>query len=282
MTVFDAHTHAFAPEQVAARTAVCERDATFAELYRDSKAALATPADLLGAMDAAGVDRALLAGFAFAHACDLELQNRTLNDAARASGGRLTALASVNPRLGGWKEAAVAALEAGARGFGELRPHNQGWDPLGPDAHALCDLAEAYGGVLLWHVTEPLGHVYPGKEGGVSPLELYRLAAAHPRLPMIAAHLGGGLAIHLQMPEIRSAVPNLYFDTAAYSLLYDDSSVARLVGLAGAGRVLFGSDYPLLSPRRQVQRIRALLGDEVAQAVCGDNAVTLFSDADDR
>ncbi|MCC6380903.1 MAG: amidohydrolase family protein [Dehalococcoidia bacterium] len=282
MTVVDAHTHAFAPEQLATRSAICARDPAFAEIYGDPKAALATPAHLLTVMAAEDVDRAVVVGFAFAHADDLALQNAALCAAAEENAGRLLPLVSVNPQLPEWKETAVALLERGARGFGELRPHNQGWDPLGPHGHALCDVAEAHGAILLWHVSEPLGHAYPGKAGGIEPIELYALAASHPRVPMIAAHMGGGLAIHLQMPEIRAALPGLYFDTAAFSLLYDDSSVARLVGLAGVGRVLFGSDYPLLSPRRQVQRIRALLGDEVAQAVCGDNAVTLFSDADDR
>ncbi len=166
----------------------------------------------------------------------------------------------------------------GARGVGELRPHNQGWDPLGPQAHELCELAAARNAVLLWHVSEPVGHAYPGKEGGITPAELATLAMAHPASPMIAAHLGGGLPFYLQMPELRTALSMIWFDTAAAALLYDENSVARLVDLAGPARVLFGSDYPLLSPRRQLQRITALLPGDIAQAVCGGNADTLFSD----
>jgi hypothetical protein len=40
--------------------------------------------------------------------------------------------------------------------------------------------------------------------------------------------------------------PNLYFDTAASPLLYDCGVFRRAVGLVGAGRILYGSDYPLL------------------------------------
>ena len=46
----------------------------------------------------------------------------------------------------------------------------------------------------------------------------------------------------------------------------------------GAERVLFGSDYPLLSPRRQIQRLAAQLPGPVLEAVCGGNARRLFSD----
>ena len=80
------------------------------------------------------------------------------------------------------------------------------------------------------------------------------------------------------MPEIRSALASVWFDTAAASLLYDDGSIARLVDLVGVERVLFGSDYPLLSPGRQLKRIRALLASHLAEAVCGENAANLFSE----
>jgi len=274
----DAHTHVFASEQVSARDEVARRDPTFAEMYASPKARLATAPDLLAALDDAGIDHAVAAGFAFAHASDIEAQNAYLLGSATAAGGRIIPFATLNPVLEGWQRAAEAALAGGARGFGELRPHSQGWDPLGPAADALCELAAAARTVLLWHVSEPVGHAYPGKRGGISPSELCELATRHPATRMIAAHFGGGLPFYLQMPEIREALQNVYFDTAAASLLYDDGSVARLVDLAGPRRVLFGSDYPLLSPRRQLQRISALLPGDAAQAVCGGNVNTLFAD----
>ena len=130
-------------------------------------------------------------------------------------------------------------------------------------------------------MSEAPGHPYPGKGGGISATELCQLATAFPHVRMIAAHQGAGLSFFLQMPEVRAALRNVYFDTAATSLLYDEQSVTRLVALAGADRVLFGSDFPLLSPRRQLQRITALLPGDVATAVCGGNAGTLFSDLRD-
>jgi hypothetical protein len=278
VAVIDSHTHIFAPEQVPQRAELAARDAIFAEIYGDPKAKMATAPELLAALDEGRIERAVTAGFAFAAEDDLTTQNEHLLKAARTSAGRLIALATVNPALPGWERGARAALDRGARGFGELRPGNQGWDPLGPDGRRLCGLAREAGVVLLWHVSEPVGHEYPGKRGGIAPAELIEAATAFPGLEMIAAHLGGGASFYLQMPEVRAAIESLYFDTAAVSLLYDDESVARLVALAGANRVLFGSDYPLLSPRRQLQRITALLPGDSAQAVCGGNADILFSD----
>lgn len=272
---FDAHTHAFAPGTAARRSEIGKRDRTFAELYADPAARLSDAAALLAALARAGIDGAAVAGFAFAHERDLAEQNEHILGAA-AQSSRLVPFATVNPALPGWRVAATKALAAGARGFGELRPHNQGWDPLGPEGMALGEMARDAGAVLLWHVSEPVGHAYPGKTGGISPAELAHFAAALPGLTMIAAHLGGGLSFYLHMPEIRTAIKNVYFDTAASGLLYDGASVAQLVAATGPERVLFGSDFPLLSPRRQLQRLQALLPAELAKAVCGGSAETLF------
>ncbi len=277
MTLIDAHTHIFAPGQGENREWLAARDATFAEMYGTADTKMADAAGLVRAMDGAGIDRAVAAGFAFATEADVREQGEYIV-AAAAEEPRLIPLAPVNPALANWEVWAGEALGRGASGFGELRPHNQGWDPLGTACDRLCALATEAGAVLLWHVSEPVGHAYPGKAGGITPVELCLLAAKHPGTKMLAAHLGGGLSFYLQMPEVRATLQNVWFDTAASGLLYDDESVSRLVDLAGPGRVLFGSDYPLQSPRRQLQRLQALLPGKVAFAVCGGNADTLFSD----
>ncbi len=277
MPLIDAHTHLFAPGQREQPAAISARDTTFAEMYADPAAKMATADDLSTAMQTAGLDRAVIAGFAFANAQDIAAQNDYLLSAASAD-RRLIPLATINPALRAWEGEARRVLADGARGFGELRPHNQGWHPLGPEARRLYALASEANAVLLWHVSEPVGHAYPGKLGGISVPELVAVATDFPALRMIAAHLGAGLSFFLHMPEVREALHNVWFDTAAVSLLYDDASVARLVDQAGPRRVLFGSDYPLLSPRRQMQRISAMLPGDVAQAVCGGNAELMFSD----
>ncbi|WP_322796040.1 amidohydrolase family protein [Tepidiforma sp.] len=272
----DAHTHLFAPAQIAARVALSERDPTFAELYADPRAKLADAPALRTALDRAGIGRAVAAGFAFASPRDLAEQAEYLLAVAAESNGAIAALPCLNLADPGWERDARRWLARGARGFGELRPGNQGWDPLGPEAIRLAHLAAESGAVLLWHVSEPLGHAYPGKRGGIGPIELAELAARAPSARMVAAHLGGGLSFYLQMPEVRRAIENIYFDTAAAFLLYDEWSVARLVDLAGPGRVLFGSDFPLLAPRRQLERILAGLPPATAPGVCGGNAATLY------
>lgn len=272
----DAHTHLFPPEQARRRADLAATDPTFAEMYADPRAKLADAPALRAAIERAGIERAVAAGFAFREARHLAEQAEYLLAAASEAPDTIAPLPCLNLALPGWEAEARRWLSRGARGFGELRPHNQGWDPLGPEAQRLAHLAAESGTVLLWHVSEPLGHAYPGKRGGISPIELGQLAALVPEARMVAAHLGGGLSFYLQMPEVRQAIGNIYFDTAAVSLLYDEGSIARLVALACPARVLFGSDFPLLAPRRQLERVIAELPPDAVVAVCGGNAASLY------
>jgi predicted TIM-barrel fold metal-dependent hydrolase len=57
------------------------------------------------------------------------------------------------------------------------------------------------------------------------------------------------------MPEVRDAMTNVFFDTAASPFLYRPDVYAEVIGLVGADHVLFGSDYPLLRPRRLLKEI---------------------------
>lgn len=276
MPAFDAHTHIFAPAQVAARDRLAGDDPAFAAIYADPAAKMATGPDLRREIESSPLAGAVAAGFAFVRQRSIDEQAEHILAAAAEAPGLIIPLVSINPGLPRWEAAAVRMLRSGARGFGELRPHDQGWDPLGPAARRLCHLAADAGVPLLWHVSEPVGHAYPGKRGGISPSELITLALDFPTLPMIAAHLGGGASFYLQMPELKSMLTALYFDTAAAFLLYDNRSITRLVDLAGPRRVLFASDYPLLSPRRQLERVQALLSGGIVEAVCGGNAQFLF------
>ena len=270
--IIDAHTHLFPPAQKRARDAIAGRDAGFAEIYGDPKAAIAGAPALLAALREDGIEAAVALGFAFAREREIVEQNEYLIAVAAETPRAIVPFASVNPALPGWEREARRALEQGARGFGELCPGAQGWDPLGPQGRRLADLAGEAGAALIWHSSEPVGHRYPGKEGGLSPAEVIEVATAAPEVTMVAAHLGAGASVYLSMPEVREATPNLLFDTAAASLLYDSGAIERLVETAGPERVLFGSDFPLRRPGPELERTLSGLDAPSGEAVAGDNA----------
>jgi predicted TIM-barrel fold metal-dependent hydrolase len=122
-----------------------------------------------------------------------------------------------------------------------------------------------------------VGHAYAGKEG-LSVGRFYRFIVAHPDLCVIGAHWAGGLPFYASMPEVVGRFEGpLYVDTAASSLLYGDGIYDRAASLIDAGRILFGSDFPLLGQARSRRRIEGSGLDEASKAqILGENAVKLL------
>ena len=276
--IVDAHTHVFPPEIAANRDRLLELEPTFAELYSNPRARLATADQLLEAMAERSVDKAVIAGFAWRDASICREHNDYLLRAAEASKGQL--LPFCNLPLGDTEAARLevtAAARGGARGIGELRPESQGSSLSDPETAALLAWAyEAFDLPLLFHASEPVGHVYPGKAGQAVP-ELYDFVRRHEEIRVIAAHWGGGLPLYALMPEVKIALTNVWVDTAATTLLYDPSVFRVVADLIGPERILFGSDYPLLSPKTQIDAIeRAPLTADERRGVLGDNAALLL------
>ena len=106
---------------------------------------------------------------------------------------------------------------------------------------------------------------------------LYPFIARFPDLTIVCAHWGGGLPFYVLMPEVKLAMKNVLFDTAASPLLYSSQIYSQVVQLVGADKILFGSDYPLLTPRRLLKEISSLdLPEEAKKLILSGNARRLL------
>lgn len=274
--IVDSHTHIFPPEIASERERYLARDAWFGRLYANPKARLASAEELLSAMDAAGVDVAVTFGFGWSDPGLCRLANDYVAQAVRSHPGRLVGFAVLNPAAPGVEAELARAASAGLAGVGELMPDGQGYT-LGDLAllAPVMDGAHALGWPVLTHATEPVGHDYPGK-GRASLAAAVALATRFPETTLVLAHWGGGLPFYELMPELRRALVHVYYDTAASLLLYDDAIFALAARLA-PGKVLFGTDYPLIEPGRFLARLRAAgLGSEALEGVLGKSAASVL------
>jgi predicted TIM-barrel fold metal-dependent hydrolase len=276
--IIDFHTHVFPPEVSKNRKKYIERDPCFAILYSDPKAKTATAEELIADMDKAGVDVSVILNIGWTtHELCVET-NDYIIDAVSRYPQRLVGFGAVQPNS---PKAAIAEIErcarAGLKGLGEMRPDIQLFD-LG-DEMVMDPLAEAlreHKLVILLHASEPLGHDYPGK-GILLPDILYPFIAGHPELTIVCAHWGGGLPFYALMPEVKKALANVYFDSAASPYLYTPEVYRQVIQMVGAGKVLFGSDYPLLKPRRLLDEIETLdLAPETKELLLAGNARRLL------
>jgi predicted TIM-barrel fold metal-dependent hydrolase len=277
--IIDFHTHIFPPIVREGREEYVRRDATFAEMYGSPRAKIATAEELLRSMDETGVEVSVALGFAWRDHQDCVRHNDYLLEVAGKSDGRIVPFCTVNLLAG---EDAAREVErcagGGARGLGELRPDNQGWALDGPAGDVLAELASRHHLILLFHVTEPVGHEYPGKQG-LSLDSFYRFAVGHHLPKLVGGHLAGGLPLYASMPAVRRALPGPYADTAALRYLYEPSVLPAIAQALGNDRLLFGSDFPLVSQAAALSEVRGSGLEETAQRrVLGENAALLLGE----
>ncbi len=233
------------------------------------------------------------------------LQNDALSAAAAAHPGRVSALAAVplqEPELaaGELEKAMGTPGVVGAEVAASVRGAYLGDDRFLP----FWEAAEATGALVLVHPTTKgfdlpvFGESYLWNTVA-NPLETAVTGAhlvmagvleRHPRLRIVLAHGGGALLAvrgrlrhaHRFQPQARSrlrespddSLRRLHYDTVTH----DADLLRALVGYAGAGHVLLGSDHPFdMGTSRPVDEVRALgLPAEDEAAVLGGNAERLF------
>jgi len=276
--IIDFHTHVFPPEIKKHRNKYIERDPCFAILYSDPKARIATADELIASMDEAGVDISVILNIGWTtHELCVET-NDYIIDAVSRYPQRLVGFGAVQPQS---PKAATAEIErcakAGIKGVGEMRPDIQLFDLCDEMImNPLAEVLKANQLVLLLHASEPIGHEYPGK-GGITPDILYPFITSFPDLTVVCAHWGGGLPFYALMPEVKKAMGNVYFDSAASPFLYTPQVYSQVIQLVGADRVLFGSDYPLLAQSRLLEAIETLdLPEETKNLMLSGNALRLL------
>jgi predicted TIM-barrel fold metal-dependent hydrolase len=276
--LIDSHTHIFSPEVISNRERYLQLDEGFAALYSRPSSRLVTADELVDSMDKNDIDMSLVCGFGWARQELCNEANDYILKCISRYPGRLSGLATLIPESG---DSALYELErcvkGGIRGIGEMRPPAASLDTpfdslWAPIAKFLIERSL----ICLFHTSEPLGHPYPGK-GDLTPQVLYPFITRYPGLKIILAHWGGGMPFYALMPEVKKALANTWFDTAASPFLYDPAIYRQAIDIIGAERILFGSDYPLMTQSRALKEIRALnIPTEDSDHILGLNAQKLL------
>jgi predicted TIM-barrel fold metal-dependent hydrolase len=276
--IIDFHTHVFPPQIKKNRSKYIDSDPCFAILYSEKNAKLATADELIASMDKAGVDISIIVNIGWTtHELCVETNDYILESIARYP-RRLIGFCTVQPHS---YEAAITEIERcaqeGIRGVGEIRPDIQLFDLRDEEViEPVIEVIRKHKLILLTHDSEPVGHEYPGM-GTITPDMLYPFITSYPDLTIVCAHWGGGLPFYALMPEVKQAMNNIFFDTAASPLLYSPQIYEQVIPLIGAEKILFGSDYPLLAQSRLLEEIRSLdLPEGTRDLILSGNAQRLL------
>lgn len=271
--IIDGHTHIF-PRQVREnRQKYCQKDLAFDRIYGDGKAEMIGPESLIAEMDAAGVDMAVVCGFPWQNHELCVMGNDAVLDAVQRFPNRLVGFGCVYPEE---PDRALNEIDRcvteGLRGIGELGFYTRGMTHQDiVRMEPICRVISHLKIPLLLHANETVGHSYPGK-GDTDLREIYRFVSSFPDVSIILAHWGGGLIFYEMMPSVARVTQRVYYDTAASPFLYRKDIYRVAHEIIGPDRIIFGSDYPLIRPRRYLDDIQnAGLDRTPVDQILGEN-----------
>ncbi len=229
-------------------------------------------AETLAAMDAGGVDRALICAW---YAPDgVLISNDEVAVAVRQAPDRLVGVASVDLRR---PVPAVRELHRAVNelGFKALRIVPWLWG-LPPNDRRYYPLYAACVELGIPFCTQ-VGHTGPlrSSETGRPIPYLDDVALDFPELTIVAGHIGYPWTA--EMIALATKYPNVYIDTSAYTVRrYPPELIGYLRG-HGRRKVLFGTNYPMITADRALADIDELgLDPEARDLFLSGNAIRVF------
>jgi len=210
-----------------------------------------------------------------------QVSNDSVAEFAAANSDIAIAFASIDPTRGpeAVREARRLIASGGIRGL-KLHPPLQQFYPNDPIAYPLYEVfAEAHLPVLFHTGHSGIGTNMPGG-GGIrlkygNPMHIDDVAVDFPDLPIIMAH--PSFPWQDEAISICLHKPTVYIDLSGWSPKYFSPTLVQYANTLLKTKVLFGSDYPLITPDRWLADFEKIaIKDEVRPLILKENAIRLF------
>ncbi len=248
--MIDSHTHRY-PEEVysnPSKFAHNQGEYHWLELVAPSHGATlqgwASREKMLADMDRASVSKVVLLGWYWENPDSCILNNNWHQQWIQKDTNRYYAFATVHPSMRNPIDELNKRADQGFVGIGECHPGVQGSRIQDSFWIKCAKFASEKGWPINFHVTEPVGHNYPGRTP--TPFEDFLwLCREFPNLKIILSHAGGLFPFYELNPKVRKELKNVYYDLAACPLLYDSTLYRKLIDVVGFKKILWGTDYPL-------------------------------------
>ncbi|MFJ5710635.1 amidohydrolase family protein [Streptomyces sp. NPDC093105] len=207
--------------------------------------------------------------------------NEEIAEAAAENPDVIIPFAGVDPYKG---RAAVRQIrrlvdEFGVKGV-KFHPNLQAFHPNDRMAYPLYEAIEDAGAIAVFHTGQTgIGAGAPGG-GGIrlkysNPMDVDDVAADFPGMRIVLAH--PSFPWQDEALAVATHKPNVYIDLSGWSPKYFPPQLVRYANSLLQDKVLFGSDYPLLTPDRWLADFAGLpLKDEVRPKILKDNAARLL------
>ncbi len=276
--ILDFHTHVFPKSFRDDRCGLLSADSAFKILYESPSSKLAGAGDLVRSMDEASIQKSVIFGFPWEKEAQYKPHNDYILECVNQYPDRLIGFGCFSLLSSNAAAEAERCLSAGLSGVGELAVYSSGLtlEVIG-SLNETMFVCRQHNSPVLFHVNEPVGHVYPGK-APMTLFQIYELLKTYPYNKIVLAHWGGGIFFYaLMKKEVREVLKNVWVDTAASPYLYHPDIYRTAVEIMGKEKILLGSDYPLLRPQRYLdEMVSAGLSQDAMDRIAGLNAKELL------
>ena len=209
------------------------------------------------------------------------INNEEIAEVAAENNDVLIPFASIDPAKGkmGEREARRLIEDFGVRGF-KFHPSSQGFFPNDRKAYGLYEVIQEFKLPALFHSGQT--GVGARMRGGMgirlkysNPMYLDDVAVDFPDMPIIIAH--PSFPWQDEALAVATHKPNVYIDLSGWSPKYFPTNLVQYANTLLNDRVMFGSDFPALSPERWMADFDTLnMKPEVRPLIMKENAVRLL------
>lgn len=174
---------------------------------------------------------------------------------------------TLHAEMDGLEEEAGRIAALGLRGI-KLHPDFQKFDIDDPRAEKIYQAAKKHDFPVLIHMGDD-------RYDYSSPKRLAIMADKYPETRFIAAHFGGYRRWEEAGELLRKK--NVWFDTSSSLPMISKEEALRLVDCYGADRLFWGTDFPMWSHKKELERFLALgLPEEINRMILSENAKKFF------
>jgi predicted TIM-barrel fold metal-dependent hydrolase len=207
--------------------------------------------------------------------------NEEIAEQAAKNSDIMIPFASIDPAKGklGARQARNLIRDYGIKGF-KFHPTMQGFYPNDRSAYVLYEAIAEAGAIALFHTGQTA--VGAGMPGGMgmrlkysNPMHVDDVAADFPEMKIVLAH--PSFPWQEEALSVATHKPNVYIDLSGWSPKYFPAILVKYVNSLLKNKVLFGSDWPAISPERWLKDFDTLeIKDAVRPLVLKENAIKLL------
>lgn len=258
--IIDAHCHIY-PDKIAEKASKSTGKFYDIDMLYDGKVST-----LLKVGTEAGIDHYIVQSVATKPE-QVSSINHFIAEAVKASGGKMTGLGTLHPDSADIKGDIDELISLGLRGV-KLHPDIQGFKLDDYRCLKIYDLCEGKLPILF--------HTGDKRYDMSNPNRMVPILDIYKNLTAIGAHFGG-YSVWEDSEKMLPGYPNIFVDCSSSFFAMTDDKIREMIDAFGEDRVLFGTDYPMWDPKKEVDRLLSLgLSDSVYEKIFHLNAERIF------